>query len=79
MFTCNESDRFLSKVLAGLMIAVTMAVGCSPTRLPAPRRSSESEAAVRQPTRTTSLPCTRPERDRSMASAARSSGYSAST
>jgi hypothetical protein len=27
MFSCNESDRFLSRVLAGLMIAVTVAVG----------------------------------------------------
>jgi len=27
MTTCNESDRFLSRVLAGLMIAVTMVVG----------------------------------------------------
>lgn len=27
MLTCNESDRFLSRVLAGLMIAVTVVVG----------------------------------------------------
>lgn len=27
MFTCHESDHFLSKVLAGLMIAVTLVVG----------------------------------------------------
>jgi hypothetical protein len=27
MFTCNDSTRFLSRVLAGLMIAVTVVVG----------------------------------------------------
>ena len=27
MFTCNDSDRFLTRVLTGLMIAVTVVVG----------------------------------------------------
>ena len=27
MFTCNDSNRFLTRVLAGLMIAVTVVVG----------------------------------------------------
>jgi hypothetical protein len=27
MMTCNESNRFLSRVLAGLMIAMTVVVG----------------------------------------------------
>jgi hypothetical protein len=27
MFTCNESNRFLNRLLAGLMIAVTVVVG----------------------------------------------------
>ncbi len=27
MTTCNESDRFISRVLAGLMIAVTVVAG----------------------------------------------------
>jgi hypothetical protein len=27
MFTCNESNRFLTRILAGLMIAVTVVVG----------------------------------------------------
>ena len=27
MFTCNDSDRFLTRVLAGLVIAVTVVVG----------------------------------------------------
>ena len=27
MFTCKDSDRFLTRVLAGLMIAVTVVVG----------------------------------------------------
>jgi hypothetical protein len=27
MFTCNDSNRFLARVLAGLMIAVTVVVG----------------------------------------------------
>jgi hypothetical protein len=27
MLTCNESERFLSRVLAGLVVAVTVVVG----------------------------------------------------
>jgi hypothetical protein len=27
MFTCNDSNRFLTRVLAGLMIAMTVVVG----------------------------------------------------
>ena len=27
MFTCKESDRFLARILAGLMIAVTVVMG----------------------------------------------------
>jgi hypothetical protein len=27
MFTCNDSNRFLTRVLAGLMIAVAVVVG----------------------------------------------------
>ena len=27
MLTCNESDRFLSRVLAGLVLAVTVVMG----------------------------------------------------
>jgi hypothetical protein len=27
MFTCNDSNRFLTRVLAGLMIGVTVVVG----------------------------------------------------
>ena len=27
MFTCSDSNRFLTRVLAGLMIAVTVVVG----------------------------------------------------
>jgi hypothetical protein len=27
MLTCNDSNRFLTRVLAGLMIAVTVVVG----------------------------------------------------
>jgi hypothetical protein len=27
MFTCNETDRFTSRVLAGLVLAVTIVVG----------------------------------------------------
>lgn len=27
MLTCNESDRFLSRVLAGLVVAVTVVMG----------------------------------------------------
>ena len=27
MFTCNDSNRFLTRVLAGLMIAVTVVAG----------------------------------------------------
>ena len=27
MFTCNDSNRFLTRVLAGLMIAITVVVG----------------------------------------------------
>jgi hypothetical protein len=27
MFTCNDSNRFLTRVLAGLVIAVTVVVG----------------------------------------------------
>jgi hypothetical protein len=27
MFTCKDSDRFLTRVLAGLMIAVTVVAG----------------------------------------------------
>lgn len=27
MFTCKESDRFLSRLFGGLMIAVTVVVG----------------------------------------------------
>jgi len=27
MFTCNETDRFTSRLLAGLVLAVTIVVG----------------------------------------------------
>jgi hypothetical protein len=27
MFTCNDSNRFLARVLAGLMLGVTVVVG----------------------------------------------------